>query len=222
MRAAVGPADTVLEDEKNDCGEDARGEAGKNGGEEDAGGGEDAGYVVDGIEAFELYTFKLGKVVLVGGEDAGGEEDAVYVDWVEAFELYRFWLGKVVLVGGADGGAEFPFDAVALYFSVVIEFIAVDDVAEAGDEGICTLDAAALDVTNDAISVVVDGSVVVSIDADDETIVFGTSMHTVSCVRLHACDMYFPSLQTLQFMQSKSPSLSGPHVPTANVTPAAH
>ena len=144
------------------------------------------------------------------------------VDWLEAFELYRFWLGKVELVGGDDGGAEFPFDAVALYSPVDIEFIAVDAVAEAGDEGICTLDAAAPNVTVDAISVVVDGPVVVSIAADNETVVFGTSMHTVSCVRLHACDMYFPSLQTLQFMQSKSPSLSGPHVPTANVTPAAH
>ena len=93
---------------------------------------------------------------------------------------------------------------------------------DAADETMCTLYAVALDVTNDAISAIVDGPVVVSIGADDETVVFGTSMHTVSCVRLHACDMYFPSLQTLQFMQSKSPSLSGPHVPTANVTPAAH
>ena len=169
-----------------------------------------------------MYTFRLGKVVLVGGEDAGGEEAVYVVDWLEAFELYRFWLGKVELVGGDDGGAEFPFDAVALYSPVDIEFIAVDAVAEAGDEGICTLDAAAPNVTVDAISVVVDGPVVVSIAADNETVVFGTSMHTVSCVRLHACDMYFPSLQTLQFMQSKSPSLSGPHVPTANVTPAAH
>ena len=38
MRAAVSPADTVLVDEKFVFGEDARGEAGKNGGEEDAGG----------------------------------------------------------------------------------------------------------------------------------------------------------------------------------------
>ena len=144
------------------------------------------------------------------------------VDRKDTFVLYILRLEKVILVGGADGEAEFPFDAVALYFSVDIQFIAVDDFAEAGDEGVCTLDAAAPDVTVDAVSAIVAGAAVVSIDADDETVVFGPSMHTESCVRLHVCDMYFPSLQTLQFMQSKSPSLSGPHVPTANVTPAAH
>ena len=140
MRAVVGPIDTVLEDEMNDCG-------------------------VDGASA---------------------------IFWVEAFELSTRRLGKVVFDG------------------------------DAAEESICPTDASALDVTDDAISAIVDGPVVVSIGADDETVVVGTSMHTVSCVRLHACDMYFPSLQTLQFMQSKSPSLSGPHVPTANVTPAAH